>query len=143
MALRALRDTAPNLLCCIIFRLNLNVFNTNITHISNGFLQLGNTVNTSAVLKIGKHVDWSNRVKYELSKLCLVYIWKKHGNKETNQQKVLRRTNRLFSFDTTRTAKKTTPPTILRCNGNVFTEPLPSNDRRDTHTDTQTDGRGL
>jgi hypothetical protein len=25
----------------------------------------------------------------------------------------------------------------------VFTEPLPSNDRRDTHTDTQTDGRDL
>jgi hypothetical protein len=23
--------------------------------------------------------------------------------------------------------KKTTPPTILRCHGNVFTEPLPSN----------------
>jgi hypothetical protein len=25
----------------------------------------------------------------------------------------------------------------------IFTEPLPSNDRMDTHTDTQTDGRDL
>jgi hypothetical protein len=29
------------------------------------------------------------------------------------------------------------------CRGNVFTEPLPCNDRRDKHTDTQIDGRGL
>jgi hypothetical protein len=29
----------------------------------------------------------------------------------------------------------------IRCSGNVFTELSPSNDRRDTHTDTQTDGR--
>jgi hypothetical protein len=27
--------------------------------------------------------------------------------------------------------------------GLYFTEPLPSNDRRDTHTDTQNDRRGL
>jgi hypothetical protein len=27
--------------------------------------------------------------------------------------------------------------------GNVFTEPLPGNNRKDTHTDTQTDGRDL
>jgi hypothetical protein len=40
------------------------------------------------------------------------------------KQEVLGRTNRLFSFDTTWTAYKTTPPTILRrC------KPLPSNDR--------------
>jgi hypothetical protein len=31
----------------------------------------------------------------------------------------------------------------IRCSGNVYTEPLPSNDRWDTHTDTQTDGRDL
>jgi hypothetical protein len=103
-------------------------------------------------------------------------------------QDVLGRTNRLLSFDTTRTAQKTTPPILrcrgnvftgllprtiggytdrptdsplithgphrkwcvqqffyccIRCRGSVFTEPLPSNDKRDTHTDTQTDGRDL
>jgi hypothetical protein len=31
----------------------------------------------------------------------------------------------------------------ILCLGKVFTEPLPSNDRRGTHTDTQTDGRDL
>jgi hypothetical protein len=31
----------------------------------------------------------------------------------------------------------------IRCRGNVFTGPLPCNDRRDIHTDTQTDGRDL
>jgi hypothetical protein len=99
----------------------------------------------------------------------------------------------LVSFDTTLTAWKTTPPTILRRHRNVFieflpsndtgihrqthrhtlrtiflllrvsvaagtylkdrclsmkggiyfTEPLSSNDGRDSHTDTQTDGRDL
>jgi hypothetical protein len=29
------------------------------------------------------------------------------------------------------------------CSGNVFTEPLPSNDNRDTYKHTQTDGRDL
>jgi hypothetical protein len=29
-----------------------------------------------------------------------------------------------------------TPPTILRCSGNMFTEPLPNNDRGDTHKHT-------
>jgi hypothetical protein len=29
------------------------------------------------------------------------------------------------------------------CRGNVFTEPLPNNESRDTHVDTQTDGRDL
>jgi hypothetical protein len=40
------------------------------------------------------------------------------------------RTNRLLSFYTTHTTEKTMPPTILRCRGKVFTELLPSNDRR-------------
>lgn len=31
------------------------------------------------------------------------------------------RNNHLLSFDTTRTAQKTTPPTIFRCSRNVFT----------------------
>jgi hypothetical protein len=31
----------------------------------------------------------------------------------------------------------------IRCRGTVSTEPLPSNNRRDTHTDTQTDERDL
>jgi hypothetical protein len=34
----------------------------------------------------------------------------------------------LHSFDTTRTAYKTTPPIILHCRGNVFTELVPGND---------------
>jgi hypothetical protein len=38
--------------------------------------------------------------------------------------------------------KKTTP-TIFRCSGNVFTEPLPSNDRGYTYRHTRTDGRDL
>jgi hypothetical protein len=43
-------------------------------------------------------------------------------------------TNRLLSCDKTRTPQKTTRPTIvvcacIRCCGNIFTEPLPSNDR--------------
>jgi hypothetical protein len=53
-----------------------------------------------------------------------------NSEKENNKKKkgVLGRTN-LLSSDTTRTAQKTTPPTILRCRGNVFTELLPSNER--------------
>jgi hypothetical protein len=31
----------------------------------------------------------------------------------------------------------------VRCPGNVFTEQLPSNERRDTYTGTQSDGRDL
>jgi hypothetical protein len=31
----------------------------------------------------------------------------------------------------------------IYCSGNVFAKPLPSNDRLDTHTDTQTDERDL
>jgi NADH:ubiquinone oxidoreductase subunit C len=46
------------------------------THISSAFLQLGNPVNTSAVVKIWKNVNWSTRVKYELFKLCFAYVWK-------------------------------------------------------------------
>jgi hypothetical protein len=51
-------------------------------------------------------------------------------------QDVLERTTRLLSFDMTRTAWKTTPQTLLRCRGNVFTLLLPNNDRgrhRQTH----------
>jgi hypothetical protein len=44
-------------------------------------------------------------------------------------QEVLVRTNCLLSFDTTWTSWKVTHPRILHCRGNVFTEPLPSNDR--------------
>jgi hypothetical protein len=50
------------------------------------------------------------------------------------------RTNRLLSFNMTRTAKKTRPPTILRFRGNVFTEFLPSNNsgmHRQTHRHTR------
>jgi hypothetical protein len=43
----------------------------------------------------------------------------------------------LLSFDTIWTAKKTTPVTIVPCRVNVFTEPLPSNDRG-IYTDKQT-----
>jgi hypothetical protein len=46
------------------------------------------------------------------------------------------RTDRLLSFDTTRTAKKMTPPTVLRCRGNVFTDLLPlSEDTARTEND--------
>jgi hypothetical protein len=31
----------------------------------------------------------------------------------------------------------------IYCHGNVFIKPLPSNDRKDTHVDIQTDGRKL
>jgi hypothetical protein len=58
-----------------------------------------------------------------------------NASKRQLEQEVLEITNRLLSFDTTRTVQKT-PPTILRCRGNVFTELLPSNDRgihRQTH----------
>jgi hypothetical protein len=59
------------------------------------------------------------------------------GNKKLSskiKQKVLGRTNRLLSFDTTRTPQKTSP-TIL-CRGDLLTEPLPRYDRgihRQTH----------
>jgi hypothetical protein len=49
----------------------------------------------------------------------------------------------------TRAAQKTTRPKFIlflvciRCRGNMFTEPLTSNDIGDTHTDTQTDGWAL
>jgi hypothetical protein len=51
-----------------------------------------------------------------------------HGRKIL--QEVLERTNGLLPFDTTWTAQKTTPPAILRCRWNVFTEQLPSSDTR-------------
>jgi hypothetical protein len=49
------------------------------------------------------------------------------------KQEVPGRTNRQLSFDMTQTAQKTTPRTILRCRGDVFTELLCSNERR-THS---------
>jgi hypothetical protein len=60
-------------------------------------------------------------------------------NNESGKE-VLRKTNRLFIFDKTRTAYKTTPPTIIRCRANNFTELLPGNDRgirRQTHIQTR------
>jgi hypothetical protein len=42
---------------------------------------------------------------------------------------MLLRTNGLLSFDATWTSQKTTTPTIPRCRGNVFTEPLSWNVR--------------
>jgi hypothetical protein len=53
----------------------------------------------------------------------------RHYGKYTPHNEVVGRTNRLISFDTTGTTLKTTPPTILRCRGNVFTEPSLCNDR--------------
>jgi hypothetical protein len=50
------------------------------------------------------------------------------SNVTRKKLKVLGRTNRQLSFDTTRNAHKTSP-TILLCCANVFTEPLPSNGR--------------
>jgi hypothetical protein len=46
------------------------------------------------------------------------------------RQDVLRRTNRLRSFDTARAAQKTTLPIILCCRWRVFTELLPCSDKR-------------
>jgi hypothetical protein len=69
------------------------------------------------------------------------------GKKERNaerkkEEKALGITNHVLSFDTTRTAWKTTPPIIFLlprmflCRIKVFTEPLPSNDRLiHIHTD--------
>jgi hypothetical protein len=61
---------------------------------------------------------------------CLVYhldatLW---INKQINKQEVLERPNRLLSYNTTWSAQKTPPPTVLHCRGNVFTELFPSND---------------
>jgi hypothetical protein len=44
-------------------------------------------------------------------------------------QEVQRRSNCLLSFDTRRTAYKTMSLTIICCRGNVFTVPLPNNNR--------------
>jgi hypothetical protein len=45
--------------------------------------------------------------------------------------------------DTQTHASSSSIVACIRCRGNVFTEPLPSKERKDTHTDTQTDGRDL
>jgi hypothetical protein len=44
------------------------------------------------------------------------------------KQEVLGRINGLFLFDVTRTAQRTTPPTIHRYSENALTELFPSND---------------
>jgi hypothetical protein len=54
---------------------------------------------------------------------------KKENCWKIKKRQVLRTINLLLSFDTTWTAYKTKPPTILPCSGNVFTELLPSNKR--------------
>jgi hypothetical protein len=52
------------------------------------------------------------------------------AKKDTSaKQVVLGRTNRLLSFDTTRTALKTTTATVRSCRGNVFTKLSPNNDK--------------
>jgi hypothetical protein len=54
---------------------------------------------------------------------------------KTVEQEILGRTKRLLSFDTPRAAYKTTRPAVLLfyvyilCRGNVYTEPLSSNER--------------
>jgi hypothetical protein len=53
-------------------------------------------------------------------------IW---ASEVLKRQEVLETTDCLFSYDTIQTAQKTRPPAILRCNQNVFTELVPSNDR--------------
>jgi hypothetical protein len=81
------------------------------------FQYLNNKAHTAAVSEVHderESRDWGNS-----SSRVWLHI----------KQEVLGRTNRLLSFDTTRTAQKMTVPTILRCRGNVFTELLPSNDR--------------
>jgi hypothetical protein len=54
--------------------------------------------------------------------------------KKIQEREILGRTNRLLCFDATRTAYKTTPPTI-HCCGNIYTKLLPNNDRG-IHTQT-------
>jgi hypothetical protein len=57
-------------------------------------------------------------------KICICNVRKRKAIQE-----VVGRTSSLLSFGTIRTAYKTTPPAILRCRGNVFTELLRGNDR--------------
>jgi hypothetical protein len=58
------------------------------------------------------------------------------------KREVLVRNNRLLSSDATRTVYKKKPPTILLCHGNVFTEPLPRDDRG-THSPVEKITAGL
>jgi hypothetical protein len=66
-----------------------------------------------------------------------------------HEQKVLGKTNLLLSFIRHRKHKKRRVNNFfygcmcIRCRGNNFIEPLPSNDREITHIDTQTDGSDL
>jgi hypothetical protein len=65
------------------------------------------------------------------------------------EQEVLGRTNSLLSFETHGPDRKRRVPQLLyrcmciRCRDNVFTGPLPRNDRKDTYTDIQIDWRDL
>jgi hypothetical protein len=113
--------------------------------------------NNRSVIWIHIACHWSN-----------LKIFFKLSHMDTNMTRSLVRTNCLLSFDTTRTAQKTTLHSqthscsfnatrtvekcvsnnlsivvCIRCHGNVSTEPLPRNDKGDTHTDTQTDETDL
>jgi hypothetical protein len=75
-------------------------------------------------------------------------IWEGPLLLSNNKQEVLGRSNRLLSFDMWNTQKMMRPTILLLlyvfvATINIFTKPLPSNDRRGTDTDTQTDGRDL
>jgi hypothetical protein len=74
-------------------------------------------------------INYCNAVAFFLLLNWLYNIELKYGHNNELKQEVLGRTDRLHSLDTTRTAKKTTPPTILHCRWNVFIELLPSNDK--------------
>jgi hypothetical protein len=85
-------------------------------------------------------INYCNAVAFFLLRNRLYNIELKNGHNNELKLEVLGRTDRLLSLDTTRTAKKTTPPTILRCRWNVLIELLPSNDRgihRQTHRHTR------
>jgi hypothetical protein len=75
---------------------------------------------------LGRHFSLRPRIHENTSVYLQNYFKLDHVNKKYKH---------LFSFYRTRTTKKTSP-TILRCRGDVFTEPLPSNNRgiyRQTH----------
>jgi hypothetical protein len=64
--------------------------------------------------------------------------WLWGWNQRIYLQQELGRTNRLLSFDMTRTAKKTVSPTFLHSHRNMFTEPLLWNAMGNTQTHLQT-----
>jgi hypothetical protein len=53
------------------------------------------------------------------------------------------RTNHLLFFHATRIVYKTAIVTIPLSRGDMFSNPLPSNDKVDTHADTQSNGKDL